>query len=132
MKKEELPQDKSALENFTREVMYVKNADGKYTTDLSTGWSVKKDALDNAWDDIKERVNQTAQKVKNGEVSPIAYFMEVKLMDLNILAAYTGFWKFNIKRHMKPNVFASLNDSKIKKYADAFGISSEELKNFKG
>ena len=48
MKKEEVPQDKSALEKVTRELMYVKNSDGKYTTDLSTGWDVKKEALDNA------------------------------------------------------------------------------------
>ena len=63
MKKEEVPQDKSALENVTRELMYVKNKDGKYTTDLSTGWDVKKEALDNAWDDINERVKETALAV---------------------------------------------------------------------
>lgn len=132
MKKEELPQDDSALAKYTREVLYVKNADGKYTTDLSTGWEVKKEALDNAWDDIHERIKEAALKVKNGEQSPILYFMELKLMDIQLLSDYTGFWKFNIKRHMKPSVFAKLSEERLKKYAKAFEISIEELKQFKG
>ncbi|HRD40204.1 MAG TPA: hypothetical protein PLC65_16375 [Bacteroidia bacterium] len=132
MKKEEIPQDKSALEKYTRDMLYVKNADGKYTTALSTGWEVKKVALDNAWEDINERVKETALAVKNGEKSPVAYYMELKLMDLTLLSAYTGFWKFNIKRHMKPSVFAKLSDEKLSRYAKAFDITLQELKNFKG
>lgn len=131
MKKEELPQDKSALENVTRELCYVKNEEGRYTTGLSTGWEVKKDALDNAWDDIKQRIEEARQAVKNNEKSPIYYFMELKLMDLQVLSGYTGFWKINIKRHMKPNVFQSLNEKKLAIYAKAFDISVEELRNFK-
>lgn len=132
MKKEDLPQDSSALVGVTREVCYVKGSDGKYTSDLSTGWDVKKQALDNAWDDIKERVAEAAAQVKNGEVSPVFYFMELKLMDLTLLSGYTGFWKWTIKRHFKPSVFISLSESKLNTYAKAFDISVEELKNFNG
>jgi hypothetical protein len=132
MKKEDLPQDESALKKMTKELMYVKDKDGKYTTDLSTGWEVKTKALDNAWEDIKERSEEARLAVKNGEKSPICYFMEVKLMDLTILSGYTGFWGFTIKRHMKPNVFRSLSEKKLAVYAKAFEISVEELKKFKG
>lgn len=132
MKKEDLPQDESALKNVTRELMYVKDKEGKYTTDLSTGWEVKKNALDNAWDDIKERSEEARLAVKNGEKSPICYFMEIKIMDLTILSGYTGFWGFTIKRHMRPNVFRSLSDKKLNIYAKAFEITLDELKNFKG
>jgi len=132
MKKEELPQDKSALEVMTRELMYVKDADGKYTTGLSTGWEVKKDALDNAWDDIHERVEEAKKLVLDGEKSPIFYFMELRLMDFPILSGYTGFWKFNIKRHLKPTVFKNLSEKKLLVYAKAFEISLDELKSFKG
>ncbi len=132
MKKEDLPQDPSALVGVTREVCYVKDKDGKYTSDLSTGWDVKKQALDNAWDDINERVQEAAAKVKSGEISPVFYFMEKKLMDLSLLSGYTGFWKFTIKRHFKPSVFKSLSDSKLEVYAKAFDISLDELKKFNG
>ncbi|MBK8369402.1 MAG: hypothetical protein IPL10_19000 [Bacteroidetes bacterium] len=132
MKKEDVPQDPSALVGVTRDVCYVKDKDGKYTTDLSIGWDVKKQALDNAWDDIKERVEAAALQVKNGEISPIFYFMEKKLMDLTLLSSYTGFWKWTIKRHFKPSVFKNLSDTKLATYAKAFDMSVEELKNFNG
>lgn len=132
MKKDELPQDKSALESMTRELLYVKDKEGKYTTDLSTGWEVKKAALDNAWDDIRERTEEAKRAVKNGEMSPIYYFMELRLMDFTVLSGYTGFWRFTIKRHMKPSVFQSLSDKKLSIYAKAFDITLNELKNFKG
>lgn len=132
MKKEDLPQDPSALVGVTRDVCYVKDKDGKYTTDLSIGWDVKKQALDNAWEDINERVHEAAAKVKSGEISPIFYFMEKKLMDISLLSGYTGFWKFTIKRHFKPSVFKSLSDSKLEVYAKAFDIRLDELKEFNG
>ncbi len=132
MKKEDVPQDPSALVGVTRDVCYVKDKDGKYTTDLSIGWDVKKQALDNAWDDIKERVEAAALQVKNGEISPIFYFMEKKLMDLTLLSSYTGFWKWTIKRHFKPSVFKNLSYTKLATYAKAFDMSVEELKNFDG
>lgn len=132
MKKEDVPQDPSALVGVTRDVCYVKDKDGKYTTDLSIGWDVKKQALDNAWDDIKERVAEAAAKVKNNEISPVFYFMELKLMDLTLLSSYTGFWKWTIKRHFKPSVFKGLSDKKLGIYAKTFDVSVDELKNFKG
>jgi hypothetical protein len=58
--------------------------------------------------------------------------MEKKLMDLQLLSDYTGFWKFTIKRHMKPGVFKNLSEKKLSKYAKAFDISIDELKHFKG
>jgi hypothetical protein len=131
MKKDQLPQDKSALENVTRELCYVKDDNGKYTTGLSTGWDVKKDALDNAWDDIRERVKEAADLVKKGEKSPVYYYMELNLMDLSLLSEYTGFWKFTIKRHMKPSVFNSLSEKKLDIYAKVFKINTDQLKNLK-
>lgn len=131
MKKSDVPQDKSALENFTREVCYVKNEDGQYDTELSIGWEAKKVALDEAWKEIEERIQHAREQIKKGEASPILYFMEEKLMDFTVLSGYTRIWKFRIKRHLKPNVFKKLSDSVLKRYADAFDISVDELKNFK-
>lgn len=130
MKKNELPQDKGALSDFTREVCYVKNKDGKYETDLSEGWEVKAIALDNQWEEFERRTEEAKQKVLKGEASPILYFFELKLMDLSVLAGYTGFAKWKVKRHMKPSVFNKMSDSKLQVYADTFEISLEDLKNF--
>ena len=132
MKKEDLPQEPGALSRLTRELCYVKNEDGKYETALSKGWDVKKEALDSAWDNVNDRVEEARKAVANGEKSPVYYFMELRLMDLTVLAGYTGFFSFFIKRHLKPSVFKELSDKKLQKYADAFDITVDELKNFKG
>jgi len=131
MKKSEIPQDDSPLKGWTREVCYAKNEEGKYEAGLSTGWSIKKDALDGAWEEVERRINEALQKVRANEASPILYFMEKSLMDEGVLAHYTGIWKWRVKRHLKPQVFSKLNDKVLQKYANAFEISIDELKNFK-
>ena len=132
MKQQDLPQDSSPLQGISREVCYVKDGNGKYTSDLSTGWDVKKQALDNAWDDIKERTEETLLRVKNGELSSIAYFMELNVMDISLLASYTGFWKWTIKRHFQPNIFKQLNEKKLSIYAKAFNVNLQQLKTCNG
>ncbi|MGV3602143.1 MAG: hypothetical protein ACO1N1_13110 [Dyadobacter fermentans] len=132
MKKEDLPQDPGALAKFTREVCYVKNDDGKYETALSEGWDVKKQALDSAWEEVNERVEEARKAVANEEKSPVYYFMELRLMDLSVLSGYTGIFPFFIKRHFKPSVFKGLSERKLEKYARAFDITVSELTNFKG
>jgi hypothetical protein len=55
--------------------------------------------------------------------------MEYRLMDVSILAGYTGFWKWQIKRHLKPGVFDKLSTQKLEKYAEAFNIKVKDLKS---
>ena len=128
MKKEDIPQDDGALNKLTKEIVYAVDSSGNYTTDLSTGWEVKATALDVAWKDIEERVADAKQKVVNKEASPLLYFMELRLMDIGIVSAYTGFWKWTIKQHMKPAVFDKLSEKKLQQYATAFNVSIAELK----
>ena len=132
MEKENVPQDKSNLtKNNVKELLYATDENGNYTTTLSTGWEPKTIALSNSIDEINQRIAEAKQQVKSGEVSPISYYMELNKMDLTILSSYVGMWKWRVKRHFKPAVFAKLSDSILKKYADAFSISVSELKNFK-
>ena len=131
MKKNQLPQDKSVLELFTREVCYVQNDDCKYETGLSIGWEPKKIALDKAWQEIEDRILAAKGKVISGEASPILYFMELRLMDLKVLSGYSGYWQWQIKRHMKPKIFNRLSEKKLLRYAKAFDITVDELKTFK-
>lgn len=133
MKKQDLPQDESNLKsaNMT-EVLYVTDENDQYTTANSIGWEAKKLALEESLSLINERVHEAKENVKNGISSPIFYFMELNKMDLPVIAAYSGFWQWTIKRHNKPKTFKKLSDSTLKKYADAFGITVEELKNFDG
>lgn len=129
MRKEEIPQDDGALGRIAKEVTYVVDEEGKYITGQSSGWDVKTEALNVAWNEVERKVELARQKVLNNEASPILYFMEKKIMDLSILSAYTGFWKWTIKRHMKPSVFKKLSEEKLRKYAALFEIDMDELKH---
>jgi antirestriction protein ArdC len=133
MKKQDIPQDESNLQsaNMT-EMLYVTDENNNYTTAQSIGWEAKKAALDESMQLINERIEEAKQNVANKIVSPIIYFMELNKMDLQVLAAYVGKWQWTVKRHAKPQIFKKLSDSTLKKYADTFGISIEELKNFDG
>jgi len=129
MKQENVPQDLSALGKLTKEVCYATDEAGNYVTQLSSGWDVKISALDTAWDDIKERVANARQQVLDGKASPILFFMEYRLMDLKLVADYTGFWQWQIKRHLKPEHFNKLSEQKLQKYAEAFNTSVADLKS---
>jgi hypothetical protein len=131
MKKEDVPQDLSALGKITKEVCYATDSSGKYVTTLSNGWDVKITALDTAWENIEERIVAARQKVLNKEASPLLFFMERGIMDVSILADYTGFWKWQIKKHLNPRVFKTLSDKKLQRYADVFNVSIEDFKNMR-
>jgi hypothetical protein len=128
MKKEDVPQDLSSLGKITKEVCYATDESGKYVKELSRGWDVKITALDAAWGDIETRVAAAKEKIKKGEASTLLFFMERALMDITILAGYTGFWKWQIKRHLRPGVFENLPDKKLQRYAEVFNVSIADLK----
>ena len=133
MKKQDIPQDESNLQsaNMT-EMLYVTDENNNYTTAQSIGWEAKKAALDESMELINERIEEAKQNVANNIVSPIIYFMEFNKMDFQVLAAYVDKWQWTVKRHAKPNTFKKLSDSTLEKYAEAFGISVDELKSFDG
>lgn len=133
MKKSDVPQDKGHLskDNYN-EVYYAINDDGEFSKTLSAGWETKNIVQSETLKVLEERTEVARQKVENGEASPILYFMELKRMDWEILSNYVGIWKFFVKRHAKTTVFKKINDSTLKKYAEAFEISVEELKHFDG
>jgi hypothetical protein len=129
MKKDDVPQDLGALGKISKEVCYATDTSGRYVTELSKGWDIKINALDVAWKDIEDRVATARQKVISKHASPLLFFMERGMMDIRILAGYTGFAKWQIKRHLRPAVFEKLAARKLQRYAEAFNISVDDLKN---
>lgn len=133
MKKNEVPQDDSPLKSKNiNEMVYAVDDDGKFVSVQSTGWEAKTVVQQENLEVLDQRIQQALNDVKAGNVSPIVYFMELNRMDWQTLAAYMGKFTFFVKRHGKPNVFTNLNTKTLQKYADVFGISLNDLQNFKG
>ena len=62
MKIKDIPQDESALKDFTNEICYAKDENGHYATAKSKGWNIKKEALDATWSDIE---NQKKRSIRS-------------------------------------------------------------------
>lgn len=135
MKKDEVPQDQDKeiyQDKFGPGLIKYAIDDNKdYTTVHSSGWEPEIVALRQAWEEVDRKTAEALMAVKEGRLSPIAYFIEKKVIDLPILAAYIGKWKWQVKRHLKPSVFKKLSDRQLRKYADVFGVSVETLRDFK-
>ncbi|OYT16636.1 MAG: hypothetical protein B7C24_06720 [Bacteroidetes bacterium 4572_77] len=130
MKKDEVPQDDAnLLEGRLTEPCYATDENGNYTTVQSVGWDAKNVVIQQAWEDVNQQIEDTKQQVLLGHVSPISYYMHKALMDTKILADYTGFFRWTVKKHLKMKHFNKLSDHKLQKYADVFQITLQALKN---
>jgi hypothetical protein len=127
MKKEDTPQDKSPLESMTPELYYVKNSEGHYDTALSTGWKIKNEALDTAWDQVHEKVENAKKAVEQGLKSPIFFHMEKSLMNISLLASYVKYPRIRVWWHTRPSVYKKLSGTILSRYAKVFNVSLEEL-----
>ena len=111
-----------------RDLTYVIDDDGNYTSVISEGWEVKNDALDITWDAIRKKCEEVREQVLDGKLSPLAYHLEKNIMDIGLFAKYTGQTKRKVKKHLKPDEFKKLDDSVLREYAEVLRISVEELK----
>lgn len=65
----------------------------------------------------------------SGQLSPIAYYMEVNIMDIPLLANYMDKYQWQVRRHLQPAIFKELSEETLNKYAFVFKISREQLMN---
>lgn len=128
MKIEEVPQDLKYYKNsLARDVDYAVDSQGRYQQVMSAGWTPKNDALEITLDDINQQCEEILEQIRAGQLSPLAYHAKHNLMDISLLATYTGFFKWRIRRHMKPKYFQRLTHKQLQRYADVLRISVEEL-----
>jgi hypothetical protein len=130
MKIEEVPQDKGYLtEGRISDLNYAVDEQGKYVSRQSRGWLPKNEAMTMAWDVVFERAEEVRKRIISGELSPLAFYMELHVMDVSILSGYTGIAKWRVKRHLKMKNFSKISPDKMVRYAEVFGISQAELQD---
>jgi hypothetical protein len=128
MKKEEVPQDgKNMLDGQFNWLNYAVDKDGKYVKTNSIGWEPENVAMEQAWEVVNERVEEARKQLLAEQLSPIGYYMEKQMMDIDMLARHVRKFSFQVRRHMKPAVFNNLSDGILQRYATAFNISMDEL-----
>jgi hypothetical protein len=108
--------------------MYARGTDGKLHIVQSAGWEVEEIVTKQAVDDLLRLTEDARQRVLAGQTSPLEYHMYRVRMDVPLLSQASGIWQWRIRRHFRPAVFAGLSASLLATYADAMGMTVEQLK----
>ena len=130
MREKDVPQDEGMFGGL-KEVCYAISEDGRYRLVPSAGWEPKTIANDQAWDLLARQLDDVRQRVLTKEVSKLAFHMARTQMDIPLLAQYTGFFQWTVKRHLNPRVFDTLKPAVLERYASLFKISVGELLDMK-
>ncbi len=131
MKQEQVPQDNSQSYSGHNKVIYAVNSQGHYQKTPSSGWEPEEFVTMMAVDELNALTEQARQRVLAGQSSTLEFYMYQQRMDIATLASCTGFWQWQVKRHLKPVIFAKLSDAKLTIYADALGLCCSEIKSLK-
>lgn len=126
MKATEVPQDDSVLEGLRR-ACYAEDGQGRYVVVPSRGWEVERIVNEHANNALREALTETHQAVAAGRLSTLAYHMARCQMDVPLLAANVGLFRWQVRRHLKPRIFAGLGSELIRRYATTLGVSPDEL-----
>ena len=73
------------------------------------------------------RAAEARARALAGRASPLEYHMYRARMDLALLAQATGLWRWRVRRHFRPEVFARLPQRLRRRYAEALGIDPAAL-----
>lgn len=127
MEIKDIPQDDSESYHGHLKVIYG-TRDGRYEAGTSSGWQDEAYATEMAVAELDEQTRAAREAVARGEYSPLYYHMFRFRHDETGLAMAAGVWKWQLRRHLRPEIFAKLPDKTLQKYADALQISIGELK----
>ncbi len=128
MQIEDVPQEGNSTHPGERKAIYALNRNGEYEIVPSQGWKVEELVTTDAIRELELKAAEALQRVKDGISSPLEYYMYSQRLDVTLLAQSLGFWKWKVRRHLSPSVFARLPLRTLQVYADFFGVSVDKLK----
>lgn len=107
--------------------MYATQENGEYTIVASTGWSVEEEVNKQALQELERLADNAYQLVLSKKYSPLYFHMYDRRMDLPTLAQSSGFFKWQVKRHFKPPIFAKISEKNLARYSNALGLAPDVL-----
>ncbi|MBX3618908.1 MAG: hypothetical protein KF891_02780 [Rhizobacter sp.] len=122
-----VPQEGNATLGGHRKAVYARDASGRMVIAASTGWEAEEIVTTHAVESLHAQAEAARERVKAGSASPLEYWMYERRMDVPLLSQTSGFWQWRVKRHLRPEVFATLDEKHLQRYADALGVSTAEL-----
>ena len=127
MKLDDVPQEGNATLGGHRKLMYARDAQGRSVTVGSQGWEAEEICTLHAVDAIAAQAEDARARAQAGAASPLEYWMYARRMDVALLAQASGFWQWRVRRHLRPEGFARLAPKQRARYAQALGVSVQQL-----
>ncbi len=127
MRERDVPQEGNATLAGNRKAVYAVAEDGKLRIVASRGWEAEEIVTRQAVEDLERRAQAARARVLAGETSPLEYHMYRARMDVPLLSQTTGLWRWRVRRHFRPGVFARLPLSLRRRYSEALGVPLEQL-----
>lgn len=125
----EVPQEGNRTLAHHRKAVYARDASGRVVIVPSRGSEVDEAVTLQAVERLAGFAEEARGRAEAGQTSALEVWMWTRRMDLPLLAQVTGLWQWRIRRHFRPAVFARLSPSLLARYAEALGITPEQLKN---
>ena len=107
--------------------MYARDASGRLVITVSRGWEAEEIVTSHAVAALQAQADAARARVAAGQASPLEYWMYARRMNTALLAQSTGFWRWQVKRHLRPTGFARLSPQQLARYAQALGMSPQSL-----
>lgn len=127
MKRADVPQDNAKAFMGLSKVLYAEDADGHYGPVPCNGWEAEVIVLDQAIAEFERRAADAWRRARQGCGSALEYHMYRERMDVVVLAQSTGYFKWRVRRHLRPGAFAALPAAYRLRYAEALGKPARVL-----
>ena len=127
MRERDVPQEGNAVLEGHRKAVYAVGEDGKLRIVASRGWEVEETVTRQAVEELERLAEEAKRRALAGSTSPLEYHMYRARMDVALLAQAVGMWRWRVRRHCRPAVFARLSPDLRRRYADALGIDAAAL-----
>ncbi|MDO9043417.1 MAG: hypothetical protein Q7U64_13925 [Desulfocapsaceae bacterium] len=120
------PADES-ITNGLKIISYGVNSKGEYELTLDDVWQPVNVVNTQAWQEIDKNIAASKDRIAAGRVSCLHYYMTANQMDTGLLAQYTGQARWKVCLHLVPFFFKRLSADTLKKYAELYQISPDDL-----
>ncbi|MDR2015215.1 MAG: hypothetical protein LBP99_06290 [Azoarcus sp.] len=123
----DVPQESSSTYGGYLKAVYARSGDGRMTLVQSRGWEAEETVTRQAVQAFEALAAAARERVRAGQSSPLEVHMYRARMDVALLAQTSGLWRWQVRRHIQPTVFARLSQAHRARYAEALGIHPDQL-----
>jgi len=123
----EVPQEGNRTLGHHRKALYAKDANGRMVLVASRGSELDETVTLQAAQRLHAFAEVARLRCLAGQTAPLEVWMWTQRMDLALLSQATGIWKWRIRRHFCPRIFARLTAALLQRYAQALGLRVEQL-----